>query len=154
MKMNRREAFSALSAFALMGVTAEVEAQTGGAADVTSSRLYKYADIAVTHNPAGAAGRAVPNADLPKDEFLGVHLTTIEPGKEFAPLHKNANHEYLFVHEGRLELVLEGKPTLSGEVGDILFAAANEMHTTRNPGKTPVTYFVTQIKGPVAAANS
>jgi len=99
----------------------------------------------MTHNPAGAAGRAIPAATIPPGDLSALHFSTLEPGKAFGPIHKNPNHEFRMIHIGKLELLVEGQPPQPAEAGDVVFAPANQMYTVRNPGDVATTYFTVLI---------
>jgi quercetin dioxygenase-like cupin family protein len=151
MTMNRREAFGVVSAFALMGTLAE--GQTSETAAMPLSKVYKFDDFPVTHNPAGAEGRAIPKEAMPLGAVIGVHISTVAPGKEFAPMRRLAFHEFRMVREGKLEFLIEGKPPQIAEAGDIVFCAANEMAQVRNSSDKPVSYFAVMIAPPKAATS-
>ncbi len=142
--MNRREALGALSAFALTAPLSQ--AQTTAASTVETVKLFKYAEFPLVHNPNGSTGRNVPQELIPPGDVMGIHLTTIEPGKEYGPMRKSTICEIRMIHSGTMELLVEGQPSQTAEAGDIIVASANQTYHVRNPGSTPLTYLILQIK--------
>jgi hypothetical protein len=148
--MNRREALGSLSAFALLGSL--MEAHADGPSSPTDIKVFRFADLPVTRNPSGAAGRGVPRDLMPQGDLTEVQITTIDPGKEFGPMRKNPNIGFRMIHAGKMELLAEGMPSLTAEAGDIVYAPANQTYQVRNSGDTPLTYFLIQIKPTSASA--
>ena len=142
--MNRREALGSLSVFALLGSL--MEAQAEGPSLPAEVKLFKFADMPVTHNASGASGRNVPKDFLVQGDLAEVRITTVDPGKEFAPMGKNPNHVFRMVHTGRIEVLTEGKPPVTGEVGDIVYVPANLTAQVRSTGDTPLNYFLFEIR--------
>ena len=148
--MNRREALGSLSAFALLGSL--MEAQADGPSSPTDIKIFRFADMPVTHNASGAAGRNVPRDLMVQGDLAEVRITTVDPGKEFAPMGKNPNHVFRMIHTGKIEVLTEGKPPLTAEVGDIVYVPANLTCQVRSSGDTPLTYFLFEIKPKPASA--
>jgi mannose-6-phosphate isomerase-like protein (cupin superfamily) len=142
--MNRREALGSLSAFALLGSL--MEAQTSEPAGSAEIKVFKAADMPTTRNPSGAAGWGVPTTLVPHGDITEVHVTTLEPGKEFGPMRKNPNYAFRLIHTGKMETLTDGKPPLTAEAGDVVYAPANQTYQVRNSGDTPLTHFVVQVK--------
>ena len=142
--MNRREALGSLSAFALL--SSWMEAQTSAPAAAPGIQVFRFADLPVTRNASGAAGRGVPQSLVPQGDLTEVHITTLDPGKEFGPMRTNPNYGFRMIHAGKMEILAEGLPPQVAEAGDIVYAPANQTFQVRNPGDTPLTYFVVQVK--------
>jgi mannose-6-phosphate isomerase-like protein (cupin superfamily) len=148
--MNRREAVGSLSAFALLGSL--MGAQTAESAGSVEIKVFKPADMPVSRNPAGAAGWGVPQTLVPQGDITEVHVTTLEPGKEFGPMRKNPNYAFRMILSGKMEVLAEGKPPLSAETGDVVYAPADQNYQVRNSGDMSLTYFVVQVKPRTASA--
>jgi XRE family transcriptional regulator, regulator of sulfur utilization len=141
--LNRREVLSSLAAIALLGLHAEAES---GPPSPSVISVFKSASMPISRNPFGAAGWGVPSTLLPQGELLEVHVTTLEPGKDFAPMRLNPNSSFRLIQSGKMEVLPQGLPSLTAESGDVVFAPANLTYQVRNSGDTPLTYFVIQIK--------
>ena len=154
--MTRRELVTALSAFAALGSTcggaaalaqAQTTAAKGTAASepvLAQSRTFAFDSLPVTHTPNGGAMRHVISGVLPTGEFIEVHQTTLPPGQMPHPPHRHRNSELLFIREGELEYINDGKPEPVGP-GGIVFTASNVLHGLKNVGTTPANYFVIAI---------
>jgi quercetin dioxygenase-like cupin family protein len=150
--MNRREMCLALSAFAALGTVSSL-AQSSGApsnqADkkdpvLSESRTFAYDQLPVTPSPNGGAMRKVLSGVLPTGEFIEVHETTLPPGKMPHPPHRHRNSEVVFIREGNVEFINDGKPEPVGP-GGVIFTASNVLHGLKNVGDTPANYFVIAI---------
>jgi mannose-6-phosphate isomerase-like protein (cupin superfamily) len=145
--MNRREVLGAISAVMLL-------AQAGGAETpdtpvLTESELFKFGAASETFNAAGGGTRqTMPRTTLPSGEVVGVHVGTIPAGKVYSAMHANGNAEFLIVHEGKMEFLTDANPPKLAEAGDVIYAAAHEGHSLRNPGDVKTTYFVVAVGGP------
>ncbi len=152
-KMNRRDVVGALAVFALLAQDAS--AQTTESSTLTESKLFKFGDVPETYNATGGGSRqTLPKTVLPSGEVVGVHVGTIPAGKTYSPMHKNANSEFLIVHEGKMEFLTETNPPKLAEAGDVIYASANEGHMLRNPGNVTAIYFVVAIGGPKPGAKA
>jgi mannose-6-phosphate isomerase-like protein (cupin superfamily) len=148
--MNRREALGSLSAFTLLGSL--MDAQADGPSSPTDFKIFRFSDMPVTHNASGAAGRNVPRDLMVQGDLAEVRITTVDPGKDFSPMGKNPNHVFRMIHTGKMELLTESKPPLTAEVGDIVYAPANQPYQVRSTGDAPLTYFLFEIKPKPAGA--
>lgn len=155
--LSRRELLAALSAFVATGAalfgTEPALAQatpTKGAAHnaaepvLSSSQTVAYDALHVTHSPNGGSMRHVISGVLPTGEFIEVHETTLPAGQMPHPPHRHRNSEVLFIREGQLEYLNDGKPEPVGP-GGVVFTASNVMHGLKNVGATPANYFVIAI---------
>ena len=145
--LNRRDLCVALSAFAAVGSLApEAQAESGGAADTVlgTSRVIPYDDLKVVQLPNGGAMRHVMSGVLPTGEFIEIHETVLPPGRMPHPPHKHPNTEILFIQEGNLEYLNNGKPEPVGK-GGIIFSASNVMHGLKNIGDVPASYIVMSV---------
>jgi quercetin dioxygenase-like cupin family protein len=71
---------------------------------------------------------------------LEVHVTTLNPGVTSHVPHQHPNEEMIIVKEGVVEELVSGEFKKVG-AGSIIFQAPNQLHTIRNAGDTPATYF-------------
>jgi quercetin dioxygenase-like cupin family protein len=149
--MTRREMVAALSAFATIGTTLGgtsvlAQAKTSAANEpvLSHSQTFSFDSLPVTHTPNGGEMRHVIAGVLPTGEFIEVHETTLPAGQMPHPPHRHRNSELLFIREGQLDYINDGKPELVGP-GGIVFTASNVLHGLKNVGTTPANYFVIAI---------
>jgi quercetin dioxygenase-like cupin family protein len=146
--MDRRGLFAAFSAFtALAATTGPAGAQTQGSmttAELSRSRVIKYADIPVRTFPNGGTQRRVVSGTLPTGEFIEIHESMLPAGEMPHPPHKHPNTELLFIQAGTLEYLDEGK-VIAVEANDIVFSASNISHGLKNVGTAPASYIVCSI---------
>ncbi len=147
--LNRRDLCVALSAFAALGggvSGAQGEALGGGAADteLDTSKVIPYDALKVSHTANGGEMRPVMSGVLPTGESIEIHETVLPAGKMPHPPHKHPNTEILFIQQGTLEYLNDGKaePVASG---GIIFTASNVMHGLKNVGDTPANYIVMSV---------
>jgi mannose-6-phosphate isomerase-like protein (cupin superfamily) len=154
--MNRREACLAVAAMAaLAGKVFPAEAQNtsdpGENAVLSHSETFSYDKLPVINLPNGGTMRRVLSGVLATGEFIEVHETMLPPGKIPHPPHRHRNSELLFIREGTLEFLNDGKPEPVGP-GGVVFTASNVLHGLKNVGDTPATYFVVAIGKSEAAS--
>ena len=154
--MNRREACVALSALAALGgfglqANAESAVDTEKENVLSRSEVFPYDQLPVTQLPNGGTMRKVISGFLVTGEYIEVHESMLPPGKMPHPPHRHRNSEILFIREGKLEFLNDGKPEPVGP-GGVVFTASNVLHGLKNVGDTPATYFVIAIGRPSAAS--
>ncbi len=146
--MNRREAcaLSALAALGGMASLAKAEDATGGKQEnaLSRSETFSYDQLPVTNLSNGGTMRKVISGVLVTGEYVEVHETMLPPGQMPHPPHRHRNSEVLFIREGKLEYINDGKPELVGP-GGVVFTASNVLHGLKNVGDTPASYFVIAI---------
>jgi quercetin dioxygenase-like cupin family protein len=147
--MNRREMCVALSAFAALGgVGLAAESKGAGSSTkdkvLSQSETFPYDQLPVTHLPNGGTMRKVISGVLVTGEYIEIHESMLPPGKMPHPPHRHRNSEILFIREGKLEFLNNGKPEMVGP-GGVVFTASNVLHGLKNIGDTPATYFVIAI---------
>jgi mannose-6-phosphate isomerase-like protein (cupin superfamily) len=156
--LTRRNLLTALSALAAAGTVLSgaslaqsnktTEETTAKSEPVLSrSEAFSYDSLPVTKSPNGGAMRRVISGVLSTGEFIEVHETMLPAGQMPHPPHRHRNSELLFIRDGRLEFMNDGKPEAVGP-GDVVFTASNVMHGLRNVGTTPANYFVIAISRP------
>lgn len=147
--MNRREACLATSTLAVlscMGLAAKPD-QAGDPQSknvLSRSETFSYDHLPITEMPNGGTMRKVLSGVLVTGEYIEVHESMLPAGKMPHPPHRHRNSEILFIREGKLEFLNDGKPEPIGS-GCIVFTASNVLHGLKNVGNTPATYFVVAI---------
>lgn len=76
---------------------------------------------------------------------LECHVTTLNPGESAHVPHQHAEEEMTIVKEGTVEVLVDGKLQRVGP-GSVVFQAANQLHSIKNVGTTPATYFAIKWK--------
>ncbi len=64
---------------------------------------------------------------------------TINPGLEIHPPHRHAEEEFLMVIEGQGEWTV-GEEVFPANKGDMIYAAAWDLHGIKNTGEEPLTF--------------
>jgi quercetin dioxygenase-like cupin family protein len=146
--MNRRDLCVAFSAFAALG-SVSAEGQSAGAPILDKSRVLAYDQLPVVKLGNGGTQRKVMSGTLPTGEFVEVHETMLPAGQMPHPPHKHPNTEFLFIKDGKLEYLDDGKP-IPVSAGGIVFSASNIMHGLRNIGDTPANYIVVSVGKQIA----
>jgi mannose-6-phosphate isomerase-like protein (cupin superfamily) len=154
--MNRRDACRAVAAFAALGGLAlptQAEKTSDPEKDhvLCRSETFSYDHLPVTNLPNGGTMRRVLSGVLVTGEYIEVHESMLPPGKMPHPPHRHRNSEILFIREGTLEFLNDGKPEPVGP-GGVVLTASNILHGLRNVGDTPATYFVVAIGRPMASS--
>jgi quercetin dioxygenase-like cupin family protein len=80
---------------------------------------------------------------IPGREVLQV-LVEFAPGV-MAPRHSHQGEEIVYVVEGLLEYVIDGKPPVTLKAGDTLFVPYGAIHSARNVGNVKAVEFATYI---------
>lgn len=76
---------------------------------------------------------------------LECHVSTLNPGESAHPPHKHPEEEMIIVKEGTAEVLVNGELKRVGP-GSVVFQAANQLHSIKNVGTTPATYFAIKWK--------
>jgi quercetin dioxygenase-like cupin family protein len=146
-QMNRRELGLTLSAFAMLG-SLSAEAQSGASsADVPKllhSELFSYDKLPVKTAPNGMTSRAVVHGTLATGEFIEVHETMLPPGEMPHPPHRHTHSEVLLIREGELQVDSDGQRGIV-HAGDVIFTASGVLHSLKNVGAGPASYFVVAV---------
>ena len=154
--MNRRQACLAVAALAALGAEA-FPAKAENASDperqnlLSGSGTISCDQLPITHLPNGGTMRRVVSGVLATGECIEVHESTLPAGKMPHPPHRHRNSEILFIGEGELEFLNDGKPEKVGP-GDVVLAASNALHGLKNVGDSTGMYFVVAIGRPTASS--
>jgi quercetin dioxygenase-like cupin family protein len=145
--MNRRELGLALSAFAMLG-SISAEAQSGTSSEDTPrllhSELFSYDKLPVKTAPNGMTSRAVVHGTLATGEFIEVHETTLPAGEMPHPPHRHTHSELLLIRDGELQVDSDGRRGIV-HAGDVIFTASAVLHSLKNVGAGPASYFVVAV---------
>lgn len=139
--VNRRDALPLFLALSALGTTGAM-AQDG--ASMAKSRVIKFDELKAMPQANGGLMRRVMSGTLPTGEFVEIHESMLPAGKMPHPPHKHPNTEWLFIQQGKLEYLDDGKPIPVGP-GDIVFSASEIMHGLRNVGDTDASYIVVSV---------
>ena len=135
-----------------MALTAGAQAQNlpmpGKPSDnLSTSRLFDYASLPLTHNPNGSERRdIVSSGRLATGEAVHIHASMQPAGAQPGPAHTIQHAEFILVREGTLEIRHDGRTERAGP-GSVVYIAYGTMHQARNAGPGPVAYTVVAIGG-------
>ena len=122
------------------------EAQTENLPVLSQSKVFNLDRLPVRTMPNGGKSWDVIRGTLATGERIAVHESTQPAGLPPNPPHSIAHSEFIFVREGMLEFHYDGKSERVG-AGGVIFVAPGTMHTARNVGGGPASYFVISIGG-------
>ncbi len=114
----------------------------------TASKVFRFAEMAKRVNANGSESRDTRKGAIATGERVRVHETVQPAGLPPNPAHKNEHTEFLCIREGTVEFMLDGVPH-KAEPGDVVMVAPGSMHSLRNIGSGPASYFVVAIGGDV-----
>ncbi len=146
-QMNRRELGVALSAFAMIGnLSAEAQSGVSGETDprLEHSELFAYDKLPVRSSSNGMTTRAVMRGTLATGEYIEVHETMLPAGEMPHPPHRHTHSELLLIREGELQVDSDGQRGLV-HPGDVVFTASAVLHSLKNVGQGPASYFVVAV---------
>jgi mannose-6-phosphate isomerase-like protein (cupin superfamily) len=113
---------------------------------LAQSKVFNLDQRSVRSLPNGGRRWDVLAGTLITGESVAVHLSTQPAGLAPNPPHTIKHSEFIFVREGTLEFEYDGKSAMVG-AGGVIFVAPGTMHTARNVGDGPASYFVISIGG-------
>lgn len=90
------------------------------------------------------SSQAVVQGVLPTGEGVEMHNTVLLPGMAPHPPHQHMHSEWLFLHEGNVEWMIDDK-WVPAQAGDVLFASSMKLHGLKNVGTVPAKYFVMAV---------
>lgn len=115
---------------------------------LAESKVFNIDQLAVQTMPNGGKSWDVLRGALVTGETVAVHESTQPVGLVPNPPHNIGHSEFIFVREGTLAFQYDGKSERVG-AGGVIFVAPGTMHTARNVGDGPASYFVISIGGDV-----
>jgi quercetin dioxygenase-like cupin family protein len=145
--MNRRELGLTLSAFALLGslrAEGQNNASTPDDPKLVHSEVFSYDKRPVKTAPNGMTSRAVLHGTLATGEFIEVHETMLPAGEMPHPPHRHTHSEVLLIRDGDLEVDSDGQRRII-HAGDVVFTASAVLHSLKNVGAGPASYFVVAV---------
>jgi mannose-6-phosphate isomerase-like protein (cupin superfamily) len=107
------------------------------------TRVIRSADLPVKTSATGSS-QSITHGSLPTGEGVEMHNTVLLPGMEPHPPHQHEHSEWLFIREGNVEWLVDGKRQPAGP-GDICYAASNQLHGLRNVGTVSAKYSVMAV---------
>jgi len=114
------------------------------AAELLPSLAINRADLPVRKTKTARQRRFLDG--LTHDNIpIEIHETQLPARGAPHPPHKHVHEELVVVHQGSIEVSLEGQETKVVGVGGLVYAASNQMHGWKNAGDTPATYTVIAI---------
>ena len=148
LKPSRRDLVVALIATAAT-LCATVFAQSK--LPMMKSSVFDWNSIPVQKTDKGATRKFFQARTETLDE-LECHVTTLNPGVTSHPPHQHANEELIIVKEGVVEATVNGEPKRV-VAGSMIFQAPNQLHSIKNAGDTPATYYAIKWFSPGMSEN-
>ena len=138
--MTKREITLVALTAAIMCIPMAIIARYKQQKPIMSSSVFEWNDFKATKTAVGEV-RQVFNAPTKTINNLECHITTLNPGQMAHAAHQHTDEEILIVKEGNVEALVNGELKRVG-TGSIIFQASNILHSVRNVGTTPCTYYV------------
>jgi XRE family transcriptional regulator, regulator of sulfur utilization len=113
---------------------------------LSQSKVFNLDALPVRTMSNGGKSWDAVHGTLVTGEKIAVHESTQPAGLPPNPPHKIEHSEFIFVREGTLEFQYEDKAERVS-AGGVIFVAFGTMHTARNVGNGPASYFVISIGG-------
>ncbi len=105
-----------------------------------ASQAWRFEDLPVKEGKTSKTHN-VFNGKTTRGLAIELHMTEIPAGEAPHDPHRHVHEEILFLLEGTLETVIEGRLSEIGPAS-VVYISSNEMHGWRNSGKTPARYYV------------
>lgn len=115
------------------------------------SSVFDWNNIPAVKTEKGATRKFFQARTATLDE-LECHVTTLNPGMTSHSPHQHPNEELIIVKEGVVEATVNGEPKRVG-AGSIIFQAPNQLHSIKNAGDTPATYYAIKWFSPGMSEN-
>ena len=119
---------------------ARAQAQASASAAVLPSKAFPFGELSGRQSGAIKLYQIL-NGNTHTGYKLDLHESELPGGGVPHPPHRHVHEELLFVREGELEVVLDGK-WIRLPAGSCAYMASNDLHGYRNPGMAPAKYFV------------
>ena len=146
-QINRRELGFALSAFAALGdlsAEAQSRASTSDGPRLLHSNLFSFDKLPVKTSTNGMTSRAVLRGTLATGEYIEVHESVLPAGEMPHPPHRHTHSELLLIREGKLQVDSDGQRGIVNP-GGVIFTASGVLHSLKNVGDGPASYFVVAV---------
>jgi quercetin dioxygenase-like cupin family protein len=144
MKLSRRDLAALVPALAAAGARGALWAQQAPVKKLPS-KVYHSRQIPFDGDDK-KKGRQFFDGAEHSGFRVEMHETTLGAGTQTHDPHKHEHDEVVILVEGTVEAYIEGR-TETAETGCVLFFASNEMHSVRNVGTGPCTYYVVELRG-------
>lgn len=108
-------------------------------------KVYPFSDMEVKTNPQSKSRKVFTGA-LHNGFIVNCHITELQPGVMSHPAHQHAHEEIIMIKEGTCESTVDGKTDRFGP-GGVSFISSGVLHSLKNVGTTPATYFVVELRG-------
>jgi mannose-6-phosphate isomerase-like protein (cupin superfamily) len=113
---------------------------------LTESKTFPLDQLPVKRMPNGGESWNILHGTLATGETIAIHESQQPAGTPPNPPHQIRHSEFIFVREGMLDFQHDGKSERVSAPG-VIFVAYNTLHSARNVGDGPATYFVIAIGG-------
>lgn len=113
---------------------------------LSKSEVFNLDQLAVRTLPNGGKSWQVVRGRLATGETIAVHVSRQPAELPPNPPHTIAHSEFVFIQDGTLEFQFDGKSERVN-TGGVVFVAPGTMHSAKNVGSGPVSYFVISIGG-------
>lgn len=112
---------------------------------VTILLISAYTNSASAQTKSGISRTELQRHDMSTSdtEMVQAHID-FEPGTAFGN-HKHPGEEIIYVLEGELEYIVEGKPPVVLKAGQVLFIPSGTIHSAKNIGNTKASELATYI---------
>jgi quercetin dioxygenase-like cupin family protein len=106
--------------------------------------------LGFTQRDAGAQQQGIERTDLQRHDLDVPGREVIQARVTFAPgaafgRHRHPGEEIIYVLEGSLEYVVEGKPPVTLRAGEVLFIPTGAIHSARNVGSVNAAELATYV---------
>jgi len=115
---------------------------------IMSSSVFEWADLKANKTAVGEVRQVFDNPTKTINN-LECHITTLNAGQLAHAAHQHADEEILIIKEGNVECLVNGQLKRAG-TGSIIFQGSNILHSIRNVGTTPATYYVLKFTTPAS----
>lgn len=102
--------------------------------------IFAWDEMEFTTTDVGRRTQLIDEASRSLSQ-LEIHITTLNPGMTSHPPHRHANEEVILLHEGTLDVYVNGETKRIGP-GSVMVFLSNDWHSVNNVGDTPATYHV------------
>jgi len=144
MKLSRRELSALIPALAAAGAGGALWAQQPTLKKLPS-KVYHSSQLPFDGDDK-KKGRQFFDGVEHSGFHLEFHQTILGAGTQTHDPHKHEHDEVVILVQGTVEALIEDR-TETVETGSVMFFASNEMHSVRNVGTGPCSYYVIELRG-------